>query len=134
MTTTTEVFQFLKDVYGIEDVILPVVGETPVAKGPEIVFISQLTSQDYKDQYQPFFEKIVAAMGIDKSRIALSLSDKPVGVTNQTKVCVLFAEQEPGWGQTVNGTRQLSVYSLEAMTSNPDLKKITWKYLKELMS
>ncbi|MBY0384327.1 hypothetical protein K2X05_04135 [bacterium] len=134
MQNSHEVIQFLQDVYGIEDVILPLTVKSPVANGPEIVFISQLTSQEYETQYQPLFEKIVGAMGINKNRFALSLSDRPVRVTNQTKVCVSFAEQEPGWGESVNNIRQLSVYSLQAMTSDPELKKITWKYLKELMS
>jgi hypothetical protein len=133
MPMTTEVFQFLQEVYGIEDVILPVAMKAPEALEPEILFVSQLTSQQYEADYRILFEKIVEAMGVSKSRIALSLVDKPVDVSSGTKVCVHLAEQEPGWRDSINDIRQLSVYSLEAMTTHPELKKITWKYLKELI-
>lgn len=134
MQTTTEVFQFLHEVYGIEDVILPADAKAAVAKGPEILFISELTSLEYETQYRPLFEKIVGAMGIDNKRMALSLSDKPVPVADVTKVCVFFANQEPGWTDAYDGKpRRLFVPSLESMTAHQDLKKVTWKYLKELM-
>lgn len=119
--------EFLSQVYGVQEIILPVVASS------EFVFVVDMTAAEFESSYKILFEKIITAMGLHREKISVHLKDERPAVGPKTKVCISFGghQGDIGWNKgTVPPT--LYVHSLQEMTLYPELKKLTWGLLKDI--
>jgi hypothetical protein len=137
--------EYLKQVYGLEELILPAeqvgVDREDIAVADSfnkiyadqasVVFWSSLERKDFEDHYRLLFEKIVTAMGLSFEQISLILSATPPSFSSETKVLILMDSDagELGWR---SDNSQLTIHSLPVLAKDAEAKKITWYLLKEV--
>jgi hypothetical protein len=127
--------EFLSQVYGVQEIILPKENAQPIAETPsaEFVFTLEMTTQEFESSYQTLFEKIITAMGLNRQNISVHLAGESLAVGPKTKACISFGghQGDIGWNKgTVPPV--LYVHSLQEMTLYPELKKLTWGWLKDI--
>ncbi len=127
--------EYLSQVYGVQEIILPEKSALPIPEmaSSEFVFIVDMISAEFESSYKILFEKIVAAMGLHRENYSVHLSGEQLVVGPKTKACISFGghQGDIGWSKG-HVPPTLYVHSLQEMTLYPELKKLTWGWLKQI--
>jgi hypothetical protein len=119
------VSQFLEKTLGVSQILNQFPEATQVAKSEtDLGFFIE----DYINYNAPESElllKMIAAMKIESHRYKIFDLNEAVSETQKTKYTIYFVDTPQSVEQT---------YSPRALLKNPNYKKVTWDFLKNVMS